>query len=243
MLIVISIQLDIPNLQILAPNRYKRSVVERLVYRVCRAYSHWKYFNASLGKAKDMLERNQYPPQFYDPIIKATIEKLIVPVVNFPDENEERKSKVMVYVSYRGHLTDIFVKKLKESGAPLQPIITLRKLKTVMPSLKTTTKFESRSRAVYKITRPGCDTCYVGQTRRHLLTRFREHDYKKTKAVYKHFGDCVGSEVTLNDVKILAQTSRNLDFLLSLEALFIREYSPALNVKDEYRNRELTIRF
>ena len=92
------------------------------MYRAC---SHWKYFIASLGKAKDILKRNQYPPQFYDPIIKATIEKLIVPVVNFPDENGERNSKVMVYVSYRGHLTDIFVKKLKESGAPVQPIITL----------------------------------------------------------------------------------------------------------------------
>ena len=112
-----------------------------------------------------------------------------------------------------------------------------------MSSLQTTTKFESRSRVVYKITCPGCDTSYVGQTRRHLLTRFRDHNYKKTKAVYKHFRDCVGSEVTLNDVKILAQTSRNLDFLLSLEALLIREYGHALNVKDEYRSRELTIRF
>ena len=152
----------IMNFHALAPKRYKMSVVEGLVYRAYRTCSHWKYFNASLGKAKDMLERNQYPPQFYDPIIKATIEKLIVPVVNVPDENEEGKSKVMVYVSYRGHLTDIFVKKLKESGTPVQPIITLRKLKTVMPSLKTTTKFESRSRVVYKITCPGCDTYYVG---------------------------------------------------------------------------------
>ena len=208
------------NFHALAPKRYKSSVVEGLALRVYRACSHWKYFDASLGKAKDLLERNQYPPQFYDPIIKATIKKLIVPVVNVSDESEERKSKVMVYVSYRGHLTDIFVKKLKESGAPVQPVITLRKLKTMMPSLKTTTKFESRSRVVYKITCPGCDTCYVSQTQRHLLTRFREHNYKKTKAVYKHFRDCIGSEVTLNDVKILAQTSRNLDFLLSLEALF-----------------------
>ena len=112
-----------------------------------------------------------------------------------------------------------------------------------MPSLKTTKKFESRSRVVYKITCPGCDTCYVRQTQLHLLTRFREHNYKKTKAVYKHFRDCVGPEVTLNFVKILAQTSRKLDFLLSPEALFIREYGSALNVRDEYRSREMTIRF
>ena len=231
------------NFHALAPKSYKRSVVEGLIHRIYRACSHWKYFDESLRKAKNVLERNQYPPQFYDPIIKSTIEKLIVPKVTISDENIEKESKVMFCVSYRGHVTDTFLKKLKDSGAPVQPIITLRKLKTVMPSLKTSSTFESRSRVVYKITCPGCDTCYVGQTRRHLLTRFREHNYKKTKAVYKHFMDCVGSKVTLIDIKILAQTSKNLDFLLSLEALFIREYSPALNVKDEYRGRELTIRF
>ena len=79
------------NFHALALKRYKKSVVEGLVCRVYRACSHWKYFDASLDKAKDMLERNQYLPQFYDPIIKATIEKLIVPVVNIPGENEERK--------------------------------------------------------------------------------------------------------------------------------------------------------
>ena len=30
---------------------------------------------------------------------------------------------------------------------------------------------------------------------------------------------------------------------VTLEAPFIREYGPANNVKDEYRGRELTIRF
>ena len=30
---------------------------------------------------------------------------------------------------------------------------------------------------------------------------------------------------------------------VTLEALFIREFGPAHNVKDEYRSRELTIRF
>ena len=233
----------IMNFHGLAPKRYKRSVVEGFVHRVYRTCSHWKYFNDSLNKAKDILERNQYPPQFYEPIINSTIEKLVAPVVNVQDENAKRKSNVMMYVSYRGHVTDMFVKKLKESGAPVQPIVTLRKLKTVMPSLKTTTKFESRSRVVYKITCPGCETCYVGQTRRHLLTRFREHNYKKAKAVYKHFRNCVGSDITLDDVKILAQTSRKLHYLLSLEALFIREHNPALNVKDEYHSRELIIRF
>ena len=50
--------------------------------------------------------------------------------------------------------------------------IYVRKLKTTLPSLKPPVKKELRSRVIYKITCPGCTSCYVGQTRRHLVTRF-----------------------------------------------------------------------
>ena len=51
------------------------------------------------------------------------------------------------------------------------------------------------------------------------------------------------STATLNDVKILASTLRSSNFLLALEALYIRGTKPELNTKDEYRSREVTIRF
>ena len=140
----------------------------------------------------------------------------------------------MVFLPYRGQITDSFVKKLKESGAPIQPILTLRKLKTVLPSLKPTTKTEMRSRVVYKITCPCCGTCYVGQTRRHLLNRFREHK-NRLGAVSSHFKDCLISKPSLANVKILASFSRELEHLLTLEALYIRQYKPELNTKNEYK--------
>ena len=46
----------------------------------------------------------------------------------------------------------------------------------------------------------------------------------------------------MDDVKVLATTSRGHSFLLTLEALYIQERQPNLNIKDEYISRVLTLR-
>merc|ERR1712215_93680 len=62
----------------LAPKRYKRSVVTGFVYRIHRACSTWPHFHQSLEKAKRILEQNQYPPAFYDPLIRQTLQDILV---------------------------------------------------------------------------------------------------------------------------------------------------------------------
>ena len=66
---------------------------------------------------------------------------------------------------------------------------------------------------------------------------------KRNQPVRAHFDNRTRDAPTVDDVKILASTSRGLDYLLTLEALYIREMKPELNTKDEYRSRELTIKF
>ena len=141
------------NFHALAPKKYKRSVIQGLVYRIYRASSHWCYVHEGLTKAKEILERNQYPPQCYDSIFKETLEKIIVGKENVngnmeSEDTPEKPSKVSVFLQYRGQQTDLFVKRLRDSGAPLQSILTMRKLKTVLPSLKSSTKEILRSRVV-----------------------------------------------------------------------------------------------
>ena len=67
------------NFHVMGPKRYKRSLIQGFVYRIYRACSTWKIFYESLIKAKDILEQNQYPPNFYEPIISATVEKTVKP--------------------------------------------------------------------------------------------------------------------------------------------------------------------
>ena len=99
------------------------------------------------------------------------------------------------------------------------------------------------SSVVYKITCPGCHACYVGQTSRHMITCYKEHSNQKNKLARKHFDMCIGAKSQTSDVRILASSNRGIEHLLTLEALYIREIKPELNTKDEYRSRELTIKF
>ena len=99
----------IMNYHALAPKKYKRSVVSGFVHRIYRACTSWELFHSSLEKAKQVLERNQYPPNFYDPIIKDTINKIIEEQQsqhqkknnsNIEDNNQTRK--IPLYCMRRG---------------------------------------------------------------------------------------------------------------------------------------------
>ena len=89
-----------------------------------------------------ILQRNQYPQDFYDPIISNTIEKLLSFKENQKYQEEDATSqkisvvKQNVFIEYRAIATDRFIKRLKSIGAPLQPVITLRKMRTCLPFLK-----------------------------------------------------------------------------------------------------------
>ena len=111
--------------------QHKCSVIKGFVYRIYRACSSWKKFHESLIKPKDILEWNQYPPNFYEPIISATIEKIVKPcnqkVNNDDANNENSRAKVNLIVRYRGLPTDNFIKQMRRSKALIQLFVTLQK--------------------------------------------------------------------------------------------------------------------
>ena len=135
-------------------------------------------------------------PSFYDSIIEETISKIRDPVAKEKepasgDSQEDTDAEPMreshrILLQYRGPATDQFVKRLKDCDAPTQVVLTLRKLKTYLPSLKPPVPKLLKSNVVYKITCPRCHACYVGKTSRHTVTRFGEHRTKKKEPVYKH---------------------------------------------------------
>ena len=156
------------NFHALAPLKYKRSVVSGFVHRIFRACSTWENFHTSLEKAVQVLRNNQYPANFYEPLINASIEKLYLPrtEIEAEEEVEEEKSKHFLFLQYRGKVTEDYVRALHKLNAPCKPILTIRKLKTVVPSLKVQVDKRLQSRIVYKLLCPRCQACYVGQTDR-----------------------------------------------------------------------------
>ena len=128
------------------------------------------------------------------------------------------------------------------TGVPIKIVFTLRKLKTVTPSLKQPVEMNLKSGVVYKLTCPCCTACYVGATSRHLQVRFKEHVGRKSSAVAKHLEICdiAGHEM---DVEVLCTLLHGEVHLFTLEALWIRQLKQKINVKDEFKGRELVIKF
>ena len=230
------------NFHALDPRRYKKSAVCGMVHRIFRACSSEKHLNESITKAKVIFENNQYPLTFYDPIINSTLTKLRTPVTNQPDpiapDDTEVNTKKF-YVQYRGKVSEEFQSKLHKLKAPCNMIFTLKKIKHVLPSLKPNVEKSYKSGAVYEIMCPQCKLCYVGQTRRHLITRLKEHS-RPGAPVGKHLARCKAT-ININDMKILASSTYE-SRLLILEALIIKDNKPLLNTKDEYRSHTLVLR-
>ena len=135
-------------------------------------------------------------------------------------------------------MTDKFVKALHEVNAPVVPVIC--KINPFVSSLKPKIPEEIVSRVVYQNKCPSCQACYVGQTSRHILTRYKEHT-RPSAPVRKHFDNCAVS-LSFDNMDVLKSSARGEAHLLTMEALYIEEMKPIINTRDEYRSRALTTR-
>ena len=81
----------------------------------------------------------------------------------------EKTSKHMIFLHYKGKCTEAYARALHRVKAPCNIVLTLRKLKTVLPSLKPQIEKHIRSCIVYSFQCPRCETCYVGATTRHYI--------------------------------------------------------------------------
>ena len=86
-----------------------------------------------------------------------------------------------------------------------------------------------KSFIVYGVYCTDCDACYVGKTKRHLITRFKEHtDVRKPTAVMDHVMNN-NHNVIFDDVKILCQGISDKELLIK-ESLTVKKMKPIMNM-------------
>ena len=122
----------------------------------------------------------------------------------------------------------------------IQTIFTTRKLKSCLHNLKSSFDNNLKSHVVYKITCMGCISIYVGQTSQHVTTRISENQ-KKGSPVGRLFVECCG-RAHKNEWEIL-DACRGVERLMTIKAIYIRKLKPKLNRCEEYRGRELTLKY
>ena len=112
-----------------------------------------------------------------------------------------RSGKVALFSQYRGKCTEDYARALHKINAPFTIIMTLRKLKTVFPSLRPPVEKMLKSGVVYRLTCPRCFACYVGETSRNLKFRVREY-IQRAGPMKSHLSQC-STTITEENVDIL----------------------------------------
>ena len=184
-----------------------------------------------------------------DKIINQTLSKIIEKENPKEEEKEKEKDEIMFFLNYRGKASEeyaLHLKKICESRdspafkVPIKVIFTLKKLKSVLPALKPPIDKMLKSDVVYQIKCPVCLDCYVGQTERHLTTRFDEHILREGP-VKTHMEKC-GVNLTEENVEVVRGLQTNTK-LMTYEAILIKKLRPQINTKEEYRSRKLYIKW
>ena len=178
----------------------------------------------------------------FTPPLYVPLEKLLETRVNTLEQKAACKmERSAVVLQYRGCVSDECSTRLR-AATGVSVVFTTRKLKSCLPSLKCPIPEELSSRVVYQLTCTGCKACYVGQTRRHFKTRLQEHR-RDGSPVGAHLRDCGDDNFSPDFQCKILDRSIDTQNLLTLEALYISGKAPALNQREEYRQRQLTLRF
>ena len=157
--------------------------------------------------------------------------------------NEQEKQNVYYFkLPYIGHYSKITEQKLHNlikrfcTDINIKLIFTSFKIKNLF-SFKDKIPDDLKSLVVYKFNCAGCNSCYIGETTRHLATRIKEHTTTdKNSHIYKHLQNpnCK-SKYTRSCFTII--DTANTPFSLKLkEALHIRKHKPDLNKQIQHYN-------
>ena len=94
---------------------------------------------------------------------------------------------------------------------------------------------------VYKLT-CSCGSTYIGQIRRNLLNRIKDHATSEKSEVCKHLLQYPTHRIDFITPTIL-RSENDITRLLILESLFIQEQTPDLNNNSESRSLHGTVCF
>ena len=220
--------------------RYKSGLVKTLLDRIYKINNTEDGLKNNLTELTDTLKRNSFPQHFIERIFNSHTNKQ-----NEQTINGKQPDKPDVYyfkLPYIGHYSQITEQKLLNlakrfcTDINIKLVFTSYKIKNMF-SFKDAIPDDLKSLVVYQFICAGCNSCYIGETTRHLATRIKEHTSSdKHSHIYKHLQNpTCNSKYTRSCFTIL--DTANTAFSLKLkEALYIRKHKPVLNKQVQYFN-------
>ena len=225
--------------------KYKTGLIYCLLFRIFTLTVDWVKFHEEVKYLSDTFRKNQYPQHFFDRCVKIFLNRKLNPDTKTKIEKEE----LIVSLPFVGKYSNEVKKKLK--GLASTHLQSNFKISVVWSSGRTLRSFFAfkeripmhlRSMILYRFTCDGCNSIYIGKTKRHFLVRACEHlgksfltgkgltynpSYTNNTAVWKHLNQSSTCQASLDSFDIIGGAKN--DFFLKLkETLLIKKIKPTL---------------
>jgi hypothetical protein len=185
----------------LHPLAHKASVVDTLVHRALTIPSSEALQQNELAHIRSVLQSNGYPPRFVSTRITTVMNRLQSRQPRALVQSERR-----VYLPYLPGLSEGLSRMLRKYNlAPV--LIPPHRISSLLPTVKDSVQALDRSGAVYLVPCVGCEVEYVGETKRKVRTRLKEHAgdikcFKTSSALFEHFRD-TGHKFNFDSASVL----------------------------------------
>ena len=227
----------------IVPGSWKSGLIMCLLHQARNICSNETYFSNEVSKLKDMFSRNGYPMSFFDKVYLKFRERYIsnsaLPADN--DSENEEELTVNLTIPFVGEASNVFAKQMislvkSTYNIKVLPVFTSVKIGDYF-SLKCGTPFPYSTNVVYQFNcLRDADCSYIGQTKRHLLTRVNEHlslhkpsgPKSEIKSHIYNCPICHARFLSVDNFKVLKKCKNSYDIRIH-EALKIKKLRPKLN--------------
>ena len=216
------------------PRKYKINLVKCLFFRAWNICSNRTLFDEDSQFIIENLKKNQFPEKLLDAILRNFIEKMESTENENPPVTVERKEMLLILPFHGSVLSNRLRKNLQSLFSKAYPQTVLKIIfrttfrVTNLFMLKDKIPKRFKSHVVYRVECTDCGSEYVGKTKRHMETRFKEHnDPRKPTAVTEHILRN-NHHVSMDNVDFIARAKTDKELLIK-ESLLVKRLSPVLN--------------
>ena len=228
--------------------KYKKGLIFSLIFRIFTFTVDWNKFHTEVEYLKEILRKNSYPEYFIDKCIKMFLDKKIN-----PSNVEIRKPHLIISLPYMGRYSNELKKKICRLTSNFLGDIKVnviwnspRKIRNLF-TYKDKLPTRLRSKILYRFTCNGCNSIYLGKTKRHFLVRAYEHlgislrtgkqftynpNNNNNSGILEHLHQSDECNGNLESFEIIGRA--NNDFYLRIkESLLIKRFKPTINSKEK----------
>ena len=216
------------------PFSYKLGLIRTLVDRTYKINNTWVGFHEDIKKLLLILRKNLFPSHIVERVIKQYIIKTqtLSNTPASPPSNPTHFFKLPYVGPFSIVAQNRLRKLLKRYCNNLDVKLPFSSFKIRnMFSVKDPVPVELCSNVVYKFTCASCNSCYVGETNRHLSTRIREHlNRDRTSHIFKRLqqSEACRTSCSAECFEVIDRATTKFQVKIK-EALHISWEQPSLN--------------